>query len=233
MDRELETLLEIWAQDQKIDELKDKIENLETGRRRLREQLGRREAQLENEHQTLQEWKQESRRRNDEVDALDDQIKRYRKQLDEGIISYREIEALRLKIEQIKEQMEDLEDGAIELMMKIESQEAQLDEHQQTFQKQKEQIERGIQEVGEEIQAAEVLIEQRERVRGELAEKIDPNLLGHYEQLRREYRDAVVSIIAGSCAGCQLNLSETTIERVAEGREIVGCENCSRILYTR
>jgi predicted nucleic acid-binding Zn-ribbon protein len=42
---------------------------------------------------------------------------------------------------------------------------------------------------------------------------------------------AVVALEHEVCTGCHMKITTQTVHRVKNGREIVGCEQCGRILY--
>ena len=75
---------------------------------------------------------------------------------------------------------------------------------------------------------AETLTEQRNTQ----AKEIAPDLLKRYEKLRTAKNGiGIVSLQDGNaCGGCKMGLSRDTMLRVREGKVIVICENCERML---
>ena len=71
-----------------------------------------------------------------------------------------------------------------------------------------------------------------EEGRAKLAGGIDEDLLGRYERLFASKGDvAVVPVEHEVCMGCHMKITTQTAVRVKGEREIVGCEQCARILY--
>lgn len=64
--------------------------------------------------------------------------------------------------------------------------------------------------------------------RAETARSLDPELLRHYEQVRRRHRRAVAPVRRGVCLGCFTKRPTMTVTRVAG---VETCERCGRILF--
>ena len=68
--------------------------------------------------------------------------------------------------------------------------------------------------------------------RSELAGKVDEDLLDRFERLFGSKGDAaVVALEHEVCTGCHMKVTTQTAHRVRNGKEIVSCEQCGRILY--
>jgi predicted nucleic acid-binding Zn-ribbon protein len=68
--------------------------------------------------------------------------------------------------------------------------------------------------------------------RTELAAKVDEDLLELFERLFVSKGDAaVVALEHEVCTGCHMKVTTQTAHRVKNGKEIVSCEQCGRILY--
>ncbi|MGQ9477829.1 MAG: zinc ribbon domain-containing protein [Candidatus Bipolaricaulia bacterium] len=233
MHERLRLLLQVQEQDRAIAELKGRLRRLVTRRAELEKQIIERRQALARMKEGLEGLRRESRRRNDEVDSLDYQIKSYQQQLDRSILSYREMEALKEKIELTKRRMEELADGAIALMGEVEAKEEELAREAATLEEWEGVVRREIEQIERESSARQAELEGAERRRAELARGAERHLIEQYERLRVDYgyEDPIVKVEGDSCSGCKMRLSQNTLERVQEGRELAICENCRRILY--
>ena len=229
----LNLLLQIQEQDYSIRELGARIRKLVARKEKLEREIAEERADLERKEQALEELRHESNRRNDEVDSLDDQIRNYQKQLDEGIMSYREMEALKEKIERTKARMEELEDEAIELMNEIEAREEDLAREREAYREWEQGVRGEIRRVEQEGATRRAELEEAKRRRAELTAGVERHLLEQYERLLKDYgyEEPIAAVEGESCSGCKMRLSQNTLERLREGRELVVCENCHRILY--
>lgn len=231
MTNELDGLLELQRLDQRHDELVGR----EAGLRAEAEHLRRRLEQEREAFAALREQSEalarDSRLKTLEVDQLDEQIREYQRRLDVDIMSYKEMTALREKIVLERRRISELEDAALRMMDQVEgarsdlaSAEAHLDERTAALQAAVDDAEARAAGVREEIDA-------NAEARDVQAGRVGDHLLRRYESLRRTVRDPVSPIHNGSCAGCNLKLSGSTIARARGGREIAVCEHCSRLLY--
>jgi len=228
---EIELLLALQDKDQHCGAIAAQIKRLTAQRARIAAKKRAEEARVEEMRRNLEELERESRKRNLDVDELDTQIHSYQKELDEGIISYKDMEALREKIASQRARMSAMADEALLMMDRIEEEkerlaaaEDELKARQAKLSSEEEELTTRIAQLEQELAAAK---EAREKI----AERISPSLLARYENLRRSFPDPVVPIKDGICTGCKLRVSGHTIERARNTAEIVTCENCSRILY--
>src|SRR5213082_1551488 len=76
------------------------------------------------------------------------------------------------------------------------------------------------------------LMDQAEKLKGELAAEVEEDLLSRFERLFASKGDAaVVALEHEVCTGCHMKVTTQTAHRVKNGKEIVSCEQCGRILY--
>lgn len=227
----MHALIELADQDQRIEKLRTKLAGLQDQKRQVEAKIESEEAKLAAKRDDLHELERRSREINAEVDDLDSQVRKHQKQLDEGLLSFKEMETVRETIEHNRDRMEALEDEALELMDQVEAREAEMAEEEKRHHDWKARMDEDLQALGSDIEAQEQKIAEAQAKREELAEAVEERLYERYERLRGELSDPIVPVRDGRCTGCQLSLSETTMERVREGGDLVTCENCMRILY--
>ena len=233
MTGEIERLLELQDKDRECEELTAQIAHLKRQRVRLTERREQETARVEEARHAVHELERESRQRNLDVDELDAQIHAYQKQLDEGIISFKEMESLREKIANQRARINQMEDEALLLMDKIVAEQENLAHAEEELSGRLEEPTAQDQALEQRIAAEEAKLAAAKEERARIAASISPSLLARYENLRRSFTDPVVPIKNGICTGCKLRVSGHTVERARNTDEIVTCENCSRILYIR
>jgi predicted nucleic acid-binding Zn-ribbon protein len=231
MTDELEALLELYRHDAAIREQALKIEGLRRRRASLVEAIAREHAEFSTKKREFEELQRHSRERSREVDDLDAQIRADTEKLRTGLLSYKEMDALRVRVEHSRARIDQLEDEAIALINKVEEQTPLIRKAEEDFLKWKAKIDQEIAQIDQEIAAHTQIWERLMGERAQRAERVDSPLLRHYEELRMRYEDPVASVHNGICSGCKLRVSEITVERVRY--EIVTCENCSRLLYVK
>ncbi|MCX8103095.1 MAG: hypothetical protein N3E42_01445 [Candidatus Bipolaricaulota bacterium] len=231
MAAELEALLELAQHDAAIREQALKIEGLQRRRATLVEAIAREQNEFLSHKRAFEELQRQSREKSREVDDLDAQIRADTEKLRTGLLSYKEMDALRVRIEHSRARIDQLEDEAIALINKVEEQAPQMKKAEEDFLKWKSKIDHEIAQIDHEIAAHTQTWDRLKRERTQRVEAVDPKLLRQYEELRTRYEDPMAFVHHGVCSGCNLRVSEITVERVRS--EIVTCENCSRLLYVK
>jgi hypothetical protein len=228
---ELEVLLELNKHDAAIRDQALKIEGLRRRRASLVEAIAREHAEFSAKKRAFEELQRHSREKSREVDDLDAQIRADTEKLRTGLLSYKEMDALRVRVEHSRARIDQLEDEALALITQVEEQAPLLRAAEQDFLKWKAKIDQDIAQIDAEIARYTQEVERLRHARVARASAVDPKLLQRYEELRRRYEDPLVPVEHGVCTGCKLRVSEITVERVRH--EIVTCENCSRLLYVK
>jgi len=228
---EIEQLLGLQGIDERLADADARRARLRGELERLRRQVEGERAAFAASREEVSRLRHDSRMKNLEVDDLDMQIRSYQKRLDEGIISFKEMEDLRTKIASERGRINRLEDEALALMEGLEAKteeqraaEVRLGEREAVLRQQILATETEIEEAGGKLDA---LAAEREAA----ATAMPSYLVSQYESLHAKYPDPVAGIRNGTCAGCKLRLSGNTTERVRGEMGIVTCEHCSRILY--
>jgi len=229
---EIRQLLELQRLDERLADAEARRVRLHRERSRFLSQIDEARAAVDVSRQELAQLQHDSRMRNLEVDELDAQIRAYQTRLDEGIISFKEMEDLRAKIASERGRISQLEDEALAMMEAIEAKtreqddaERQLAEREALLRDQIGGVEAETEEVGSQW---ETLTAEREST----SSAIPSYLLTQYETLHAKFADPVAVIRNGTCGGCKLRLSGNTTVRVRGEMGVVTCEHCSRILYT-
>ena len=140
------------------------------------------------------------------------------------------MEYLREQVEFLRSRIDEVEEEAIRLMEEVEADAERLKRDEAAHAERLAVLEGEKNELLEKISALKAEIEEFHRKRDAAAEEVPAHLRSHYEQLRVMYPDHSVPIVNGTCSGCHLNVSQTTVDRARDG-EVVTCDNCSRFLY--
>lgn len=63
------------------------------------------------------------------------------------------------------------------------------------------------------------------------AKKVEPKLLERYRSIKQHCTPPMAKLIDGQCSGCFMSLPSATLLELKEGKRIVECDNCGRIIY--
>lgn len=159
---------------------------------------------------TIQRLKQQQfeTRKNDEFQALGNEVTRYEAEVDG--FETRELELM------------ELGDG---LKAKLAEAEAALARTQKL-------VDEDLAALAERRKRLEAEIAEAKTLRGEQAARAPEEVLPLYERLLKNKNGiAVVPVSGGQCGGCHMKLVASTLVKVQSATEITQCENCGRILY--
>ena len=143
-----------------------------------------------------------------------------------------EFQAMGHEIERYENEIRKIEDAELELMVEADKVKADLAVEEKKGATVKESIGRQTTDLEAKSKALQSRLEELTKERAELAGKIDEDLLGRFERLFASKGDAaVVALEHEVCTGCHMKVTTQTAHRVKNGKEIVSCEQCGRILY--
>jgi predicted nucleic acid-binding Zn-ribbon protein len=183
--------------------LKQRVQHLEMDRKKLELDAGTRRESI-NRLKT----QQYETRKNDEFRAMGNEIERYEKEI------------------------HDIEDQELELMDQTEKLKIELGAEEKKAAGTRESISRQMADLDAKGKTLDEQLSQLNAERTDLASKIEEDLLSRFERLFVSKGDAaVVALEHEVCTGCHMKVTTQTAHRVKNGKEIVSCEQCGRILY--
>jgi predicted nucleic acid-binding Zn-ribbon protein len=183
--------------------LKSKAQHLEMDRKKLELDAGTRQESI-NRLKT----QQYETRKNDEFRAMGNEIERYEKEI-------------RL-----------IEDQELELMDQAEKLKVEVVAEDKKASGARDSIARQMADLDEKAKTLDARLNELTAERTELSGKIDEDLLSRFERLFTSKGDsAIVALEHEVCTGCHMKITTQTAHRVRNGKEIVSCEQCGRILY--
>ena len=143
-----------------------------------------------------------------------------------------EFRAMGNEIERYEKEIQQIEDQELELMDQVEKLKAELAVEEKKAAGARDSIQRQMADLDSKGKALDVQLSQLTAERTELAAKVEEDLLSRFERLFASKGDAaVVALEHEVCTGCHMKVTTQTAHRVKNGKEIVSCEQCGRILY--
>jgi predicted nucleic acid-binding Zn-ribbon protein len=186
-----------------LNALKSKGQHLEMDRKKLELDAGTRRESI-NRLKT----QQYETRKNEEFRAMGNEIERYEKEIQQ------------------------IEDHELELMDQAEKLKGELAVEEKKAASARDSIGRQMADLDAKGKTLDGQLNQLMAERAELAAKVDEDLLSLFERLFASKGDAaVVALEHEVCTGCHMKVTTQTAHRVKNGKEIVSCEQCGRILY--
>ena len=231
MQAELEQLLVLQDRQQKIKQIQTEINTMPQQRQNLEAQLATSAAAfaaLKSKGQHL-----EMDRKKLELDAgtRQESINRLKTQQYETRKN-EEFRAMGNEIERYEKEIRLIEDQELELMDQAEKLKVELAAEDKKASGARDSIARQMAGLEEKAKTLEGRLNELTAERTELSAKIEEDLLNRFERLFASKGDAaIVGLEHEVCTGCHMKVTTQTAHRVKNGKEIVSCEQCGRILY--
>ena len=124
-----------------------------------------------------------------------------------------------------------IEDRELELMEASEGLKPQIAEAEKENQAVKAQVAQQIADLDAKSAAISENVKKIEAERATIAGGVEEDLLDLYDRLFKTKGEAVVALEHDVCTGCHMKVTASTSARARAGKEVVNCEQCSRILY--
>ena len=231
MQAELEQLLVLQDRQQKMKQIQMEIKSLPQQRQSLDSQLAasiaafaamKSKAQhLEMDRKTLE---LDAGTRRESINRLKTQQYETRKN--------DEFRAIGHEIERYEKEIQKIEDQELELMDQAEKLKVELAAEEKKSTGTRDSIARQMTDLEEKAKTLETRLTELTAERTALAGKIEEDLLSRFERLFTSKGDAaIVALEHEVCTGCHMKVTTQTAHRVKNGKEIVSCEQCGRILY--
>ena len=203
---------------EKINELDRLLEEKKTARASAEERL-----------KALQVLKDE--KENDLLSG-EERVKKHESELLQ-IKTNKEYAAMLEQMDSVKADISLLEEKIIGLLDEIEAARAVLDEENKLFEEEREKTEKEKEAVRSREKKINARLDELNGEREKLTGSLDKRLLKRYEMiLENRGRHALSKIEGEFCEICNMRLRPQVINEVRLQKELVTCENCSRILYT-
>ena len=229
---EIEKLIELQKVDEEIREIENEISSFPVLKNQLQEQLDKELNELnfiKEEHKKLQV---ERREKELELQALEEEVKKLKNRLNE-VKTNKEYNSILAEIENLKKKISDTEDEILILMERNDEIAKKQEDFRKKSEMMKKEFERKIEEKRKRIEELKKELEGKLQEREKIAEKIDKEIYSLYEKIRKNKKDgiAICKLEGETCTGCFMHVPTYIEEKVKRKKEIVQCENCSRILY--
>lgn len=143
-----------------------------------------------------------------------------------------EFQAMGQEIENYGKEVRELEDQELELMEVAEQLKTKLDQAESGLAASQELVDEELTDI--ETRRKNLGVEQAELEvsRAKEAEGVEPDTLDIYNRLIKSKGGlVVVPLEDGQCKGCHVKVIKSTVVSVKAEKEVTHCENCGRILY--
>jgi len=184
------------------------------------------------EETALGHWRGRLRDLDLKLKSLNGRIKKNEQRLySGGVRNPKELQSLQADLEHLRRRHDKTEDGFLQAMTEVDDREALVSEARSVFgqietrwKAEQDALSATISQIRGELG----VLEGRSR---ELRSSIDKADLGLYDSLLQSKGNLAVTVLKGElCGGCRVRVPSGLAQRVRQGRELVLCNNCGRII---
>ena len=231
MQEKILALYELQKIDSKIDGINKVKGELPLEVQDLEDEMAGMKTRIEHINAEIEELNSLTKQRKREVDQAKIMIGNYKEQQNnvrnnrEYDAISKEIEYQELEIELAEKRLKEYAGGIKAKKLQLEEAENQMKEREADLAAKKAELE------GIEADTAP-LVEEYGVQEAQAKEKIDERLLAAYERIRRNVRNglAVVTVKRDACGGCFNRIPPQRQADIRQGKKIIVCEYCGRIL---
>ena len=231
MQEKILALYELQKIDSKIDEINKVKCELPLEVQDLEDEMAGMKTRIEHINAEIEELNTLSKQRKREVDQAKIMIGNYKEQQN-NVRNNREFDAITKEIEYQELEIELAEKRLKEYAAGVKVKKAQLEEAEALSKERTADLGAKKAELeGIEAETAPLVAEYSVQADG-VKEKIDERLLAAYERIRRNVRNglAVVTVKRDACGGCFNRIPPQRQVDIRQGKKIIICEYCGRIL---
>ena len=232
MQESLRALLELQKTDRDLHELErfkvdipSQLETMRTARTEAETRLADQEAKVADIEKNRRQYE-------GDLQLAQEQVKKYQGQL-YSVKTNKEYDALQAEIQAQKTRISELEDGILQLITEAETESESLETMRgetesliERFNEERASLESRLSAVDEDVA---VKMDERKR----MTMRVENQVLKVYDRIRRNLRGmTVVPVKKGACSGCFNVIPLQVMLQIRQGRRLVSCESCGRILIT-
>ena len=231
MQEKIMALYELQKIDSQIDEINKVKGELPLEVQDLEDEMEGLKTRIENINNEVEEFNTLTKQRKREIDQAKIQISHYKEQQNnvrnnrEYDAITKEIEYQELEIELAEKRLKEYAAGIKNKKAQLESAEAVVADRDIDLSAKKTELESIEAETADQVAALQAKAEKAKT-------KIDERLLVAYNRIRRSVRNglAVVSVKRDACGGCFNRIPPQRQADVRQGKKLIVCEYCGRIL---
>jgi predicted nucleic acid-binding Zn-ribbon protein len=232
-----ESVAELQELDTKLDQIDHRVEHLpeRAGLVEAADKAVAVDAEAAVLGEQIGELRRDQRRHEDEIVSIEDKAQKTTDNMYSGSVTApKELEAMQEEIASLGRRREIVEDSVLELMEQLEP----LDEQESGFDAERASIDAAIGQMQGRIEVAEQEAKAERAAtltaRGELTDRMGPDLVAVYDKQRARMRGqvAVGRLIGATCDACHLELSAVEVDNIRHMKddEPAFCPECSALL---
>jgi len=227
----LEWLIELSKLNQQIDEIGPQIKAHERKLEKKASQIEDIKLEFERTKQTIADTQISVKTNNTHLKELNKKLKEITKKTNK-LKTQKEVNAVQIEEDIARQSISFTNDEIERLQNIVQLKKTQNKERQEKIKEEKKLHDDMTKVVKLEIKELNAKIDEINKVKSTLSQKVDAKLLSFYESIENWAKEtAVVKVKNKACYGCFMKLDNKTYSMLKLEKEVVNCENCGRIIY--
>lgn len=225
------SLLQVQERDQRLNNLQRDLKDIPSLQMRAKSQLSDDQAAHDAAHAAVREVEVKMKTLDIDIQTRQNTIKRLKDQQFETRKND-EFQALANEVKRYEKDVHDLEDKQLDLMEALEKTRAVEKVTKEKLAVTQGHVDQELKQLDERVVNIKERITEVKAERAALVAPIDPDGLDLYDRLsRNKAGSAIVVAENGVCGGCHMKLVISTLASLKGDKSITHCEQCGRILY--
>lgn len=231
MQDDLKQLIQLQELDQTLDQLRLALKKIPLRIEEIKAQIKQIQQQFEDKKKRFLSLQVARKNKEMELASQEEKIRKHETELN-AVKSNEAYKALLTEIEAAKKEMGTIEDAILHNFEEADQLNLELKKDEVSLKEEQKKLEQEISELESQIQKAEKALRDELQNRENFIHSLKKELLSVYEYIREKKGGvAIVTIEGECCSGCNTHLTPNTINEVKKGKNMVRCDDCSRILF--
>jgi predicted nucleic acid-binding Zn-ribbon protein len=236
-------LVRLQQMDRARDRLQKRLDQVPIKLKERTDAIARLESALEEQERLMKGSRAEADRAELEVKAKEEQREKIKRQMNAPKLSNREYEVLQESLAGVLADINQLTSHALKSLDRVAEAEGNVTAFQEELTAAREAHEKARAELEEGLTDVREELEKRNAERAEYVAGLSIESLSVYERVRKKHKEAL-AVVDGTidraasrigtdlhCSACYMSVTANDAVQVLEGRKLIRCKSCARILY--
>jgi predicted nucleic acid-binding Zn-ribbon protein len=231
MQTDLEFLVKLQQHDVAVDEAAQRVEAALPAIKAKNAQIEKLKNDLKSAKDSLTSHAKKKKELELEVDSKEQLVRKHQGELN-NLKSNDAYKAMLGEIEAAKKEQAKIEDDILVLMEQADADEKKYKEGEKQFKTEEARLKGELQQLESAKGILDAEVAKLKAERDAFAATVPEKVRQQYEGLRETRGTLVIApVVNNSCGGCRMNITASKGIELKKGKNMVVCDNCSRILY--
>lgn len=231
LEEQIKLLVELQGLDSHIFRLEDELDLIPETIKNTDEAFKEKSVNLKKLEDGLKALQMKRKEKEGDLEAKEGMIKKYQTQQYQ-VKTNKEYTALQDEIGRVKADNSIIEEDIINILDQMDAENKKIQKEKELLKEEEVLLNEDKKKLNEDAGRCKAELEEFKKKRQGLTQKVDKIILSKYERLIKN-RDglAIVPVSGEACQGCHRIMPPQVINEIRMNKDLIFCENCTRILY--